>query len=43
MLQFAAKHGVKAKFETFPLDKLNELVAKYNLGGGGKYVVDMAM
>lgn len=43
MLQFAAKHGVKAKFETFPLDKLNELVAKYNQGGGGKYVVDMAM
>ncbi|KAK7053751.1 putative alcohol dehydrogenase protein [Favolaschia claudopus] len=43
MLQFAAKHGVKAKIETYPLEKLNELVAKYGQGAGGKYVVDMTV
>lgn len=41
MVNFAAKHGVKAVKKTFSLEKLNDLVDEYNKGGGGKLVVDM--
>ncbi|KAI0597412.1 GroES-like protein [Biscogniauxia sp. FL1348] len=40
-LQFAAKHNVRAKIKTFPLSKLNDLVAEYHKGQGGKLVIDM--
>ncbi|KAI0097314.1 alcohol dehydrogenase-like protein [Nemania sp. FL0031] len=43
MLQFAAEHKVKAVVRTFPLSKLNDLVAEYHKGEGGKLVVDMAL
>ncbi|KAI1493472.1 GroES-like protein [Biscogniauxia mediterranea] len=40
-LRFAAKHNVRAKIKTFPLSKLNDLVAEYHKGQGGKLVIDM--
>ncbi|OIW29036.1 alcohol dehydrogenase-like protein [Coniochaeta ligniaria NRRL 30616] len=43
MLQFAARHGVRAKIKTFPLSGLNDLVSEYNKGEGGKLVVDMSL
>jgi len=43
MLEFAAKHNVKAVSKTFALDKLNELVDEYNKAAGGKLVVDMSL
>ncbi|KAK3688061.1 chaperonin 10-like protein [Podospora appendiculata] len=43
MLDFAATHGVKARIKAFPLERLNELVAEYHKGEGGKLVVDMAL
>jgi propanol-preferring alcohol dehydrogenase len=43
MLQFAANHGVKARIRTFPLSRLNNLVAEYHKGEGGKLVVDMTL
>jgi D-arabinose 1-dehydrogenase-like Zn-dependent alcohol dehydrogenase len=41
MLNFAAAHGVRAKSTTYPLEKLNELVANYHKAEGGKLVIDM--
>lgn len=41
MLQFVARHGVKAVVKTYPLSRLNDLVAEYHRGCGGKLVVDM--
>lgn len=41
MVEFAARHSVKAVKKTFSLEKLNDLVDEYNKGGGGKLVVDM--
>lgn len=43
MLEFAAKHRVKAVLKRFSLGKLNELVEEYNKGAGGKLVIDMSM
>jgi propanol-preferring alcohol dehydrogenase len=43
MLQFAADHGVRARIRTFPLSSLNDLVAEYHKGDGGKLVVDMTL
>lgn len=43
MLEFAAKHRVKAKIRTFPLSRLNELVEEYHKGAGGKLVIDMSL
>ncbi|KAK3643909.1 hypothetical protein LTR22_015450 [Elasticomyces elasticus] len=43
MLDFAAKHNVKAVSKTFPLDNLNGLVEEYNKAAGGKLVVDMSL
>jgi propanol-preferring alcohol dehydrogenase len=43
MLEFAAKHQVKAVLKRFPLSQLNELVEEYNKGAGGKLVIDMSM
>lgn len=43
MLQFAARHDVKASVKTFPLSGLNDLVTEYHKGEGGKLVVDMAL
>ncbi|CZR54233.1 uncharacterized protein PAC_04116 [Phialocephala subalpina] len=43
MLQFAAKHDVRAIVKKYPLSKLNELVEEYHKGGGGKLVIDLAM
>lgn len=43
MLDFAAKHDIKAKVKTFPLAKLNELVEAYHRGEGGKLVVDLSL
>ncbi|KAI0871235.1 alcohol dehydrogenase-like protein [Hypoxylon argillaceum] len=42
-LQFAAEHEVRAVVKTFPLSRLNDLVAEYHKGEGGKLVVDMAL
>lgn len=43
MLDFAAKHGIRAKARTFPLQHLNKLVEKYHEGGVGKLIVDMSL
>ncbi|KAJ2993449.1 hypothetical protein NUW58_g1840 [Xylaria curta] len=43
MLQFAAEKGVRAVLKTFPLSKLNDLVAEYHKGEGGKFVIDMVL
>ncbi|KAK3309225.1 chaperonin 10-like protein [Chaetomium strumarium] len=43
MLRFAAEHGVRARIRTFCLSELNDLVAQYHKGDGGKLVVDMAL
>lgn len=42
-LQLAAEHKVEASIKTFPLSRLNELVAEYHKGEGGKLVVDMSL
>ena len=41
MLNFAAKHGVRAKATTYSLEKLNDLVDDYHKAEGGKLVIDM--
>lgn len=41
MLQFAAKHGVRAKKRIYKLEQLNQLVEDYHKGASGKLVVDM--
>lgn len=43
MLNFSAEHKVRAVSRSFPLSGLNELVAEYHKGGGGKLVIDMTM
>lgn len=43
MLQFAAVHGVRARIRAFALSKLNDLVAEYHKGEGGKLVIDMTL
>ncbi|OAA54574.1 Alcohol dehydrogenase superfamily, zinc-type [Niveomyces insectorum RCEF 264] len=43
MLDFAAQHEVQAHIKTYPLSRLNDLVAEYEQGGGGKLVVDMSL
>lgn len=43
MLRFAAEHGVRARARTFPLSRLNDLVAEYHRGEGGKLVIDMTL
>ena len=43
MLNFSAKHGVRALSTSFPLEKLNELVKEYHNARGGKLVVDMSL
>jgi D-arabinose 1-dehydrogenase-like Zn-dependent alcohol dehydrogenase len=41
MLNFAAKHNVRATKKIYSLEELNELVEDYQKGAGGKLVVDM--
>lgn len=41
MLEFAAKHNVRAKTVTYTLEQLNNLVNDYNQGASGKLVVDI--
>ena len=41
MLNFAAKHDVRAKTKMYRLEDLNDLVEDYHHGAGGKLVVDM--
>ncbi|KAH7420253.1 alcohol dehydrogenase-like protein [Cadophora sp. MPI-SDFR-AT-0126] len=43
MLEFAAKHDVRAVVKTYPLSGLNDLVAEYHKGSGGKLVIDMSL
>ncbi|EXJ63093.1 hypothetical protein A1O7_03538 [Cladophialophora yegresii CBS 114405] len=43
MVDFAAKHGVRARIRTYPLEQLNGLVEDYHKGVGGKLVVDMQL
>lgn len=43
MLEFAARHKVSASVKTFPLSGLNDLVAEYHKGEGGKLVIDMSL
>lgn len=43
MLLFAGANNVKARVKTFPLSRLNDLVAEYHKGRGGKLVVDMTL
>ncbi|KAI1185845.1 alcohol dehydrogenase-like protein [Nemania serpens] len=43
VLRFAAEHEVRAAMKTFPLSGLNDLVAEYHKGEGGKLVIDMAL
>lgn len=43
MLQFAAQHEVRASVKTFPLSRLNDLVAEYHRGCGGKLAIDLAL
>lgn len=42
MLEFAARHQIKAVSRRFSLSGLNELVEEYHKGEGGKLVVDMS-
>jgi D-arabinose 1-dehydrogenase-like Zn-dependent alcohol dehydrogenase len=41
MLDFSAKHDIRAVSRTFPLSDLNALVDGYHKGYGGKLVVDL--
>jgi hypothetical protein len=41
MLDFAAKHDIRAKIKTYRLEDLNGLVGDYHKGAGGKLVVDL--
>ena len=43
MLEFAARHNVRARVQTFPLSRLNDLVAEYHKGQGGKLAIDMTL
>ena len=43
MLNFAAKHNVRAISSYYSLEKLNDLVEAYHEGHGGKLVVDMTL
>ena len=43
VLNFATEHDVRAVLKTFPLSKLNDLVAEYHKGEGGKLVIDMSL
>lgn len=43
LLNFAAKHDVRAITKLYALETLNKLVEDYNAGIGGKLVVDMTM
>jgi D-arabinose 1-dehydrogenase-like Zn-dependent alcohol dehydrogenase len=43
MMGFAAQNGVRACTRSFALEQLNELVAEYHKGNGGKLVVDMSL
>lgn len=43
MLNFAAKHNVRAVSRYFSLEDLNRLVDVYHKGHGGKLVVDMSL
>ena len=43
MMGFAAQKGVRACTRSFALEQLNELVAEYHKGNGGKLVVDMSL
>ncbi|KAL2205529.1 alcohol dehydrogenase-like protein [Sarocladium strictum] len=43
MLHFAAQHEIRAKVQTYPLSRLNDLVEEYHKGSGGKLVIDMAL
>lgn len=43
MLEFAAKHNIRASSVTYRLEDLNQLVEDYHNGAGGKLVVDMAI
>ena len=41
MLDFSARNNIRAVTKSFSLSNLNDLVAQYHEGGGGKLVVDM--
>ena len=43
MLEFAAKHNVKARSRYYKLEQLNGLVQDYHKNEGGKLVVDFAL
>ena len=43
MLEFSAKHNVRASSATYKLEDLNKLVEDYHSGAGGKLVVDMTL
>jgi len=43
MLDFSAKHSIRALSKSYPLSKLNELVEEYHRGGGGKLVLDLSL
>lgn len=43
MLEFSDRHNIRAMLKRYPLSKLNDLVAEYHQGGGGKLVVDMSL
>jgi D-arabinose 1-dehydrogenase-like Zn-dependent alcohol dehydrogenase len=43
MLDFSAKHNIRAIAKTHALPKLNALVEEYHKGGGGKLVVDLSL
>ncbi|KAK4239526.1 putative alcohol dehydrogenase protein [Achaetomium macrosporum] len=43
MLRFAAEYRVRARIRIFRLSDLNDLVAEYHKGQGGKLVVDMTL
>jgi len=43
MLEFCDRHNIRAIVKRYPLSKLNDLVADYHQGGGGKLVVDMSL
>ncbi|KAF1950471.1 alcohol dehydrogenase-like protein [Byssothecium circinans] len=43
MLDFSAKHNIRAIAKSFPLSRLNDLVEDYHKGSGGKLVIDMSL
>ncbi|KIX94349.1 uncharacterized protein Z520_10059 [Fonsecaea multimorphosa CBS 102226] len=43
MIDFTVKHGIKSETRVYSLENVNDLVADYHAGVGGKLVVDLTL